>query len=293
MNANGLSHEEQYSSARDLAKITYAALQNEIFVELFGAVDYTVPATNKSEERKIVTTNYLMSKETIKNQYDQRVTGGKTGALSTTDRSLISTAESNGRRYLAVVMSARGTVTANGLSVKTFGSFEETRALLNHGFDSYSIRQVLDQNLIMGQFSVDNGENDVIGCPGQEIIASMPKDATPADMVYKAVPSDTLLTAPIQKGQVIGTVEVWYKNICVGQCDMIAMHGVDQPGVNNIPLMPTAEEESDSNMLIWLLVGGAVILGVVAIGGGTLLVMRMVRKSKIKRRHKLINERSY
>ena len=94
MNANGLSHEEQYTTARDLAKITEAALHNEIFVELFSAIKYTVPATNKSEARELVTTNHLMSTETVRNQFDERVTGGKTGALNTTDRSLICTAES-------------------------------------------------------------------------------------------------------------------------------------------------------------------------------------------------------
>lgn len=293
MNANGLSHDDQYSTARDLAKITEAALENEIFVELFRAEKYTVPATNKSEERQIVTTNYLMSKETVRNQFDERVTGGKTGALSTTDRSLISTAESGGRRYLAVVMSAQGTVTANGLSVKRFGSFEETRALLDHGFGHYDIRQVLDQNQIMGQFAVDGGENDVVGCPAEAVIVSLPKDAAASDVTYKAVASTGLLTAPVKKGQAIGTVEVWYKNLCVGQCDMIAMHGVDQPGVNNIPLKPTAEEEANHALRTWLLIGGVVILGLTAAGGITLLVIRHVRQSQLKRRHKLINERSH
>lgn len=292
MNANGLSHADQYSTARDLAKITEAALKNEFFVELFNAVSYTVPATNKSEERKIVTTNYLMSQETVKNQFDQRVTGGKTGALSTTDRSLISTAESGGRRYLSVVMSAQGTVTANGLSVKTFGSFEETRALLDHGFDNYSVRQVLGRDKVMGQFKVDGGENDVVGCPSEDMMVSMPKEIAPADVTYKAVVNSGL-SAPLQKGQVIGTVEVWYKNICVGQCDMIATHAVDKPGVNNIPLKPTAQEDANSALRTWLLIGGAVILGLVALGGGTLLVMRMVRQSQMKRRHKLMNERSH
>lgn len=292
MNANGLSHDDQYSTARDLAKITEAALRNELFVELFSAEKYTVPATNKSEAREVVTTNYLMSKETIKNQFDERVTGGKTGALSTTDRSLISTAESGGRRYLAVVMSAQGTVTANGLSVKTFGSFEETRALLDHGFGNYSIRQVLDQNQIMGQFAVDGGENDVIGCPATSVSVSLPKDAAASDVTYKAAAASSLLTAPIKKGQVIGTVEVWYKNLCVGQCDMIAVHAVDQPGVNMIPLKPTAEEDANAALRNWLLIGGAVVLGLVAAGGITILVMRHVRQSQMKRRHKLINERS-
>lgn len=293
MNANGLSHDDQYSTARDLAKITEVALQNELFVELFSAEKYTVPATNKSEERNIVTTNYLMSKETVKNQFDQRVTGGKTGALSTTDRSLISIAESSGRRYLSVVMSAQGTVTADGLSVKTFGSFEETRALLDHGFGNYAVRQVLDQNQIMGQFAVSGGENDVVGCPAQGVSVTLPKDAVASDVTYKAAASNNLLTAPIRKGQVIGTVEVWYKNLCVGQCDMIAMHGVDQPGVNNVSLKPTAQEEAGAALRSWLLIGGVVVFGLIAVGGITLLVIRRVRQSQMKRRHKLIKERSH
>ena len=292
MNANGLSHDEQYSTARDLAKITEVALENEIFVELFSAEKYTVPATNKSEERNIVTTNYLMSKETVKNQFDDRVTGGKTGALSTTDRSLISIAESGGKRYLTVVMSAQGTVTANGLSVKTFGSFEETRALLDYGFEKYSVRQVLDQNQIMGQYAVDGGENDIVGCPAKNVTVSLPKDVAASDVTYKATASHSLLAAPIKKGQVIGTVGVWYKNLCVGQTDMIAMHSVDQPGVNLIPLKPTATEETGAALRTWLLIGGIVVFGLAAVGGVTLLVMRKVRQSQIKRRHKLINEGS-
>lgn len=288
MNANGLSHAEQYSTARDLAKITEAALKNEIFVELFNAVSYTVPATNKCEERKIVTTNYLTSQETVKNQFDSRVTGGKTGALSTTDRSLISTAQSNGRRYLSVVMSAQGTVTANGLSVKTFGSFEETRALLDFGFGNFSVRQVLGQEKILGQFSVNGGENDVVGCPAQNVLTAMPHEIAPEDITYKAT-VDTDLSAPVKKGQVIGKVEVWYKNICVGQCDMLAGHSVDQPGVNNIPLKPMAQEKDANALFTWLLIGGVAILALALAAGVTLLLMRTIRRSQVKRRHKLIN----
>jgi D-alanyl-D-alanine carboxypeptidase (penicillin-binding protein 5/6) len=123
MNANGLSHEQQYTTARDLAKITKAALEQELFVELFTAVNHTVPATNKSEARELKTTNYMMSKESVKTEFDKRVTGGKTGALTTTDRSLICTAEQGDSRYLSVVMSAKGTV--SGHAVTKFGNFAD------------------------------------------------------------------------------------------------------------------------------------------------------------------------
>lgn len=287
MNANGLSHEAQYSTARDLAKITKAALEDELFTELFCAEEYTVAATEKSEERKVVTTNYLMSTKTVRNQYDERVTGGKTGALSTTNRSLIATAESGGMRFLSVVMSAKGTVTANGLSVKTFGSFEETRALLDIGFDGYSVRQLLSNDRVMEQFAVTGGENDVIGRPSENLSAVLPLELSLMDVEYRCIPGD--IRAPLKEGQAIGTVEVWFRDICVGQCDMAAMFGVDQPGVNSFNLAPTAAEAARRAWTTWLLIGGIALLAVVLIWFAVILLKHRVRIMKIERRHKLIN----
>lgn len=288
MNPNGLSHEGQYSTARDLAKITRAALEVPLFVELFGAVSYTVPATNESEERQIVTTNYLMSKETVRNQFDERVTGGKTGALSTTDRSLIGTASDGELQFLTVIMSAKGTVTANGLSVKTFGSFEETRALLDHGFDGFSVRQLLQQRQVMGQFPVSDGENDVIGRPAEDLYVVLPNDATEMDFSYNCVTPPSGIQAPLVKDQSIGSVEVWFRGVCVGQCDMVAMFGVDKPGVHNISLLPTAEAVVKRAWTTWLLIGGIVLLAILLICGAVLLVKRKIRIAKIERRHKII-----
>lgn len=288
MNANGLSHEAQHTTARDLAKITLEALKNEQFVAMFRAVSHTVPATNKSDARNLVTTNYLMSTETVKNQLDERVTGGKTGALSTTDRSLIATAEENGIRYLTVVMSAKGTVTANGLSVKTFGSFEETRALLDHGFENYSKRQILQTDRVLGQFSVSGGENDVIGRPGAELVTMLPNDAVELDVSYRCAASQELLTAPLEGDRAIGTVEVWFRGLCVGQCDMVAMYGVKEQGVDTFSVIPTAEAEAKRTWITWLLIIGIGLLGLLLVGYVVLVIRKSVRKAKLERRHRLI-----
>ena len=122
-NPTGITADGQYTTARELAIITEKALQNELFRTIFCTAEYTVPATNQSESRVIHTTNHLQSDATVKDQLDNRVTGGKTGAISTTDRSLICTAEMYGSYYLSIVMSAKGTVTADGLAAVTFGSF--------------------------------------------------------------------------------------------------------------------------------------------------------------------------
>ncbi len=287
MNANGLSHDSQYSTARDLAILTRAALEDPLFVELFCTEKYTVPATNKSEERNVITTNHMMSKQTVRTQFDERVTGGKTGALSTTDRSLIATSEKDGKRYLSVVMSAKGTVTENGLSVKTYGSFEETKALLDMGFENFAVMELLREQKSMEQFPVTGGENDVVGCPSQNIIADLPTDAEPTEVSYRCVAEE--LTAPLKAGQVIGTVEVWFRNICVGQCDMIAMYDVDRPGENSFSLVPTAEEEAKHTWITIFLIGG-IVLTVFLVGlVVTILVKRKIRIAQIERRRRMID----
>lgn len=286
MNPTGLSEEGQYSTARDLAKITAAALEIELFTELFSAADYTVSATNKSEEKKIVTTNYLMSKETVRNQYDERVTGGKTGALSTTDRSLICTAESGGSRYLSVVMSAQGTVTANGLAVKRFGSFEETRELLDHGFSGYSLRELLNENQVMEQFSVSGGENDVVVSPEAAVSVMLPNDATELDVTYKCVGLGGGISAPLKQGDPVGTLEVWFRSVCVAQCDLVATHDVYEPGINNIPLQTDAVGNDGSQWETVVLVGIIILLSLIVIAGGCVLAVILIRKGHVMLRHR-------
>jgi D-alanyl-D-alanine carboxypeptidase (penicillin-binding protein 5/6) len=77
-NAHGLHDEETYTTARDICRITDAALENEVFRAMFTMESYTVPATNKSEERVLWTTNHMMSTHTRRDYFDSRVTGGKT-----------------------------------------------------------------------------------------------------------------------------------------------------------------------------------------------------------------------
>lgn len=278
-NPHGLEHEDQYTTARDLAKITAAALENELFSQLFSAVEYTVPATEESEERQVVTTNYLMSQD--HKQYDERVTGGKTGALSTTDRSLVCTAESGGCRFLSVVMSAKGSVTSNGLSVTRFGSFEETRDLLDHGFSQYSLRQVLNEGRTMEQFSVTGGENDVTVRPAQTLVAAMPAEMDPLDITYRCTSLEDL-SAPLRTGQTVGTVEVWYQSVCVGQCDLVAMFGVAEPDTESFLVQPTAQEERAITLRSILLIGGIVVLALIAVAAVAMLILRLVRAYRDK-----------
>ena len=282
LNANGLSVEGQYSTARDLAKITRKALENELFTQLFCAESYTVPATNESEERKVLTTNYMMSKESVKTQFDDRVTGGKTGALTTTDRSLIATAQVEDIHYLTVVLGAQGKLADNG-SVVRFGSFEETKALLDHGFSGYEKRELFGVGQSMARFQV-GGYHVAVG-PAGAVSAMLPVDIADSEVSYRTT-GNTDMTLPITQGQVMGRMEVWYQSICVADCDLVALHGLEDA---REVIRPVDVEQAKSGKFPWktvALVIGVVSVSLVLLAVLTLLAVRFFGGMRMKNRNK-------
>ena len=106
-NAHGLDDPEQYTTARDMVKIVLAATQNETFKEIFGSVGYNMPATNRTEEARVIETdNHLMYQLILPQFNDDRVTGGKTSSTGGAGSSTICTAEVDGMSLVCLVMGA-------------------------------------------------------------------------------------------------------------------------------------------------------------------------------------------
>ncbi len=279
---HGLAGSGQKSTARELAMIVEAALENPLFAEMFGTKDYTVPATNQSESRALVTTNYLMSTEKVTNYYDERVTGGKPAAVSLKDRSMICTAEDGGSRFLCVVMSAQSEMTADETTIISYSNFKETLSLLDYGFSNFSVQQVIDVSQILCQYGVSGGDNHVALHPSQNVMAVLPLEMD-ADMLKISERVDPAkLVAPIQAGDILGTVHVSYGTVVLGSCDLVAAHNVAGEGTTILPAAPAQEEHPLS--AVWKFMGWClVILLVVAVlfflG---LVILRAARVSKIR-----------
>lgn len=100
-NAHGLHDENHYTTVRDLVTLARWAWQSEQFQEFSTQTSHTVPATNKSEERVLHTTNYLTSGQTVGKYYYDKARGIKTGF--TTPRAA---ASSPRRRVVRCISSA-------------------------------------------------------------------------------------------------------------------------------------------------------------------------------------------
>jgi D-alanyl-D-alanine carboxypeptidase (penicillin-binding protein 5/6) len=284
-NAHGLNDPNQYSTARDLALITEAALENETFVEMFCAKSYIVPATNKSPERKLRTTNYMISDDYIQGELDQRVTGGKPAAATNVDRSMICTAEVGAKRYLCVVMNVKGQVSQDGLSVIRFGIFQEMKTLLNFGFQNMQVVQLVDDGQTMYQYPVSGGDNDVFLRPSRDISVVLPQEYDPDLLRYEHILDAGVLSGPITNGQHMGSLQIRYGNILLGNCDLLSMNPVkpEGEGIRPADRIDVVEETKDSGYNRWLILG-ALVAGAVAVVVFVIwLIIRLVRTADIRR----------
>lgn len=278
-NVHGLHDENTYTTARDICRITEAALENDTFRTMFQTVTYTISATNKNPERTITTTNHMMNPKN-KKYYDERVTGGKTGATDQGGRCLALTAETNGMDILCIVMGAKPTVAEDG-TLSAHGSFEECLVLLNEAFASYEYRQVFFEGQSLAQYPVVGGANDVVTQAANSISAILPVDADLTQLRWVYQPAEGTIAAPIALGQKLGIAQVWYGDKCLAQTDMITMNRSDVYIAPVVPEKPKDNRNSGSWTALL-----AILLGVLGIFAVTLLVLRWIRLAEIKMRRR-------
>ena len=273
-NVHGLHDEGTYTTARDLCRITEAALENEMFEIMFKTAAYSVPETNKSPVRNIKTTNYMMSGSGNKKYPDDRVTGGKTGATNQGGRCVVLTAEKGGMELLCIVMGAEPTVEEDG-SLSRFGSFEEGKEMLDYAFGNFEYRQVFFDGQSVAQYPVNGGASDVVTQPATSASTVLPKglDVSTLRWVYQQTAGT--INAPVAQGAELGIAQVWYGEKCIAQTQMVAMHDVPVKTAPVVPTRPSGIMSDDGWKPLLLLL--CVLLGVVLIGFIVVLIMRYTR----------------
>ncbi len=282
-NVHGLHEEQNYTTARDICRILDTALENPEFKTLFTAESYVVPATNKSEERKVFTSNYMMSREVNKKYYDERVTGGKTGATDEAGRCLAATSEGGGMELLTIVMGAEAVYNPDGLSLDKFGSFEETAELLDYAYSKYECRQIFSKDQTISQYPVENGANGVVTCPAGDASTVLPKGLDGKKLTWIYGDFAGTITAPVEKGQVISSVQVWYGSKCLAQADLVAANAVP---VWQAPVIPERPQEQQSDLWFWITVIGCTVLGICALIALAVGIRRGLRRAAVQLRRR-------
>ena len=291
-NAHGLDDPEQYTTARDMAKIVQEAIQNEKFCEVFGAVGFKVPPTNRTDkERTIESDNHLIYQLILPKFNRKEVTGGKTSSTGGSGSSLVCTAEAHDMKLICLVMGTERVAT-DGI-VSYYGNFEEMFDLLDFAFDGFRIKRVLYPDQALSQFPVERGECDVVGYPDVSINSVLPIDATLNNLILRFTVEGGGLYAPLTKDQKIATVQVWYRTSCVTEAQVFAMNSV-RSTVNSGVTINSVASRDDSNIWQFFKTLGMVILGILALFAVYLVInnYRRIRGERRKARRRAARRRS-
>lgn len=224
-NVFGDYNEQHYTTANDLAKIYQYALTLPNFKEIAGKADYTVPATNYTAARSLKTSVKLLDKSS--NAYYEACTGGKTGTSDQAGYCLASTAEKNGQHFLCVALGAPSV--KDGNPVKDNGAFDDTHKLYEWAFSSLKPQEVIAQGKELGSLPVlkaKDKDQKLSAVPEKPFSALLPADAAGSVQTKVALPQN--VTAPVAKGQQLGTVTVTYQDQQLAQIKLVAAEGIAQ-----------------------------------------------------------------
>jgi D-alanyl-D-alanine carboxypeptidase (penicillin-binding protein 5/6) len=176
---NGLD-DAGLSTAREMARLTRAALRLGTFAEIAATPSRTIPAP-EGEPRSIQNRNALL-------WLYPGATGIKTGYTSAAGFCIVATAERGDERLIAVVLGEPGE------------AFSDAAALLSYGFAAFARRELIEAGTSMGTVRVDGRAVSVAA--GASLRGLVPVDAA----VRRRVDLDQGVRFPPGRGQAIGRV---------------------------------------------------------------------------------------
>lgn len=264
-NIHGLDTATNMTTARDMAKITMAVMDNEELATILAMASYEVPETEKSDARKLTTTNYFIDNTNVPDFYDTHYKGGLQSMTNVAGASVAVVAEYKNMRYVGVVLGAVRTYRENGWQVDIYGNFNEMAELMRYGFNSFKINRIIYDGMSLSPFTVIGGESNAVGEAKVDVDSVVPINAqmNNLQMNYKVVEKG--LTAPIQKGDLIATLEVKYLNSVMTEVEVYAMGDVKQADNTGVTIRSTATRNDADESGLMSVIGTlcVIVLGLV------------------------------
>lgn len=226
VNTTGLHDSQHYTSAWDLYLITKEAMTHADFMRICDTATATIPATNLSEARTLHTTNYLIDVWRSRGYLNRDAHGVKTGSTSDAGHCLVSTATRGSLSFISVVLGG-DRVTLENDEIRTY-SFYDTNQMFNWAFDNLSYQTVLTTQEVIKEVEVSLSKkvNYVTVHPAQEIELLLPNGTDPAGLDRTVVLQEPV-EAPVQEGQVLGSLELSLDGEVLAAVDLLALNDVE------------------------------------------------------------------
>ena len=228
INPHGLHNVNHYTTAYDMARMFIAAMEHDLFLEIIATPSYTVPPTNLSKERFFFNTNGLISNLYYSGHTYDKCIGGKTGSTDEAGRCLVAAAEDGDKLMVSVIMGSGPIEQPDGRSRQ--GQFDESKRLLEYGFNNF--RRVTisrpDEPVDKVAVTLSRDADEVMVKPIGSVTLTLPKSINENDIQSEITLYSDTVEAPVEEGQVLGTMRLFYEDQDYGELELVAVTGVER-----------------------------------------------------------------
>ena len=219
-NPTGLHDSAMVTTAYDTALIGLAILENDTLFTITKTVKYTVPATNKSEDYTVYNRNALTTTSMTEEYYYSYAEGMNSGATDEGGDCVVTVGRLDGLSYVCVVMGGRTASTDDDTNYACIAA----KNLLRYALISYEVTTLFSAKQNVGTIPVRfSATEETVGVrPSRDLSALLYNGVN----IEKEVGFDIeilpeLLDAPINEGDVVGTIRAIYNGEIIDSTDLV------------------------------------------------------------------------
>ncbi len=219
--------------AVDMYLILRYLMSFDAFVEVSGAPSFTMPAKEKHRSSSVlVSQNAALSKSSGGKYYRSAMQGGMCDVTAfksdSGNQSYVSWANKDGATYIFCVMQSPDTCDDFGYANRR-PALCETVKLMDWVFDSFSIQAALDTDLTLAEIPVkySSDTSSLQLYPADSMMTLLPSTGD-GSVTQKYFHLPDSVCAPVQQGDVVGTVELKLAGETIGVVDLIAGQDVSR-----------------------------------------------------------------
>lgn len=222
VNPHGLYDDNQYTNARDMAKILKYAVENyPKLTEIATTPEYEMQPTNYSGAgwAHIYHTNSMLNRSS--SYYYQYAKGYKTGTLDESGRNLATLGSRDGNNYLLVTL---GSPQYDEEGNAVYLHYEDHKQLYEWAFENFEFTQLVQAGKEISELQVKFGENsDFVRLVTAESYSCMWLSTIDTARLKENISvdesmlnEDGTITAPVSRGQILGkyTLTLAGEEIC-------------------------------------------------------------------------------
>ena len=265
VNPDGLHDPNHYTTPSDMAKITLAAMKNEIFNKISSTQQYKFGKLN------FIHTNYMLDKFHVTYYYPY-AQGIKTGSTEQAGYCVITKASKGGYNYLAIVMDSPIEVLDG---IKTKCSFIDAKSLFDWAFDSLKYTTVVRKNDIAYELPVNNGKDaDTVQLVVKDDVTTLvPSTLDPSNVIIEPVDPPESLAAPVTKDDFVCKANIIFGEKTIVTVDLVAAKTVE---LSTFLKILNALKKFFTNKIVLAVLGVIVLLAILYI----VTFVRRLRRDK-------------